>query len=203
MLSGHQLSGHFIGPGSDPNDLTERIFANDVMASFYQFSLVMSYNLIRGNGYSLPIFFGPVMSSTKIKQSIVQEGSTPDQFDMKLDVTTSGYLVGVQLGWKLGNAFVVNPYYVKTGYLNDSDRCQPYTTTVYVYGDLFDLSDPSCQSRADSSQKLQEYDITTSSYGLNFNFPTLGLSVNIFAETGEVPFFEGVELKMLQLSLVF
>lgn len=203
-IAGHTLSGDFWGPGDDPNDATERVFAKDVQAQFFQFGLMMNYNLFRSTGLSLPVFIGPVVSSTKLSQTIVQNDlSDPDDFDMNMDVTTTGYVAGIQMGLAFSKAVIINPYFVVTGFFDEGDKCQEYTSTVRTSGNLFDLSDPNCQDGLNSSTSSLEYDIATSSLGLNIVFPPIGLSVNAYAQTGSVPFFEGVEMTLLQLSLVF
>ncbi len=198
LAMGNQVTGEFSGPGEITTDSDYTIFANDVKSSLLQVSAGASFSVMKGSIIELQLFTAPSFTKTLVEQTIIQnEPTDPDDFDMILDPAILTYFAGAQVGIRISRYFTLNPYFIMTGLLNSEDSCQSYTTTVRIPGNLFDAPDENCQSG------LTEYDPTFNAFGVNILFPTLGLGINAFAETGEIPLFEAVEIDMYYFTLSF
>lgn len=201
---GTQLSGEFTSPGEVVGDPDYIIYANDVESSSYQASIGMYYSLIKQNHIEVQLLAGPAWTKTKVQQTIVQnDPANPDDFDMSLEPSLLTYFAGVQMGYKFSDYFVINPYFVISDLVNSSDRCQTYSSVVRVHGNLFDLGDQNCYEGNNSSTSKIEYDTSFSSIGLNAYIPKWGLTINLFSDTGDIPFFGGVSMDMYYIDFSF
>lgn len=200
-----QLNGEIRAPGQNNSG---RITSSDIDSKLYMAGGGLSFTLISSKYVSLPVFFGPMYMTGDFKSTITHvddSGTTLDDFDAESKPSALGYLAGAQLGIHLSKLVTLNPYFIISGAFSDDDKCQKFEATeVRVQGGLFDFNSQGCRTEGgDNSQSLIEFDAFVQSFGVNLIFPTIGLSVNAYAETGEVPQFEGTKIKVFFLSFTF
>lgn len=194
--SANQFSGDF-----SSNSGGTEVEAKNAKSEFIQAGAGLSIRMFSGSFLPIQIFAGPSVVKTTVEQSITS--SNGDDFDQTLDATVLTYMAGIQASLKLTNWFAINPYFVTTDFVSSDDKCQEFETNVRSHGPLFDFSDPACQDGLNSSTSTLEFDTSLSVFGVNIQFPSLGLGVNVLSDTGELEGFQGAELKMYQLTYTF
>ena len=200
LIFGNQLSGDFIGPGAN-NSTEYPIIAEDVEARTTQLSFGISYDPLAGTSYALPIFFGPGIVFTDLKETVLTNDPLGrDDFDLKMSAQSLMLYGGFQGAVRIKKHFMVGVFAVASQHLDDNDKCQSYSVDVREYGFFFDLSDPACQDGQNSSTSKIEYDLSLFSYGLTLGIPTWGVSLVAFSEVSETEYFEGVQLDMYQIT---
>lgn len=197
---GTKLSGDLSSPGQSG----ATIHANDIESSLFMAGAGLNFFLLNNDFISLPIFAGPMLISANVSQHTRQvNGSTTlDDFEAEVSPSVLGLMVGLQAGFHFSKYFSLNPYVVMAEPLNSDDLCHEYTASnIRVSGSLRDLSSPGCKTN--SSQSLVEFDVFLQSFGVNLLFPSLGLGINAFAESGDVPLFSGVKVQSFFITLNF
>lgn len=187
--------------------------ATGVTSSF----TLMSVGVVRqffgevDGGFSLPVFAGPALSRAKISQTIkiTQAGTVQDDFDMEVDGTQFGFLVGTQAGFDLGKAFRVNPFAMAIVPLGDA--CATYdVTAIRTNGSENTASTPECGGMtatppraATTTRQIEIADgDVQASLGINVEYVPWGVAFNITA-----PFLKdalgGGNVALLTLSWSF
>lgn len=128
-------------------------------------------------GFTLPVFFGPVISQTKLKERVLNRtlgGALLNDYDLELNNIQVGMLLGVQAGIPLGEKFQLNPFVIG-GYYFNSESDNPRITAVRANGGGTDLNGLLSGTTGFS---LQEYMLSA---GLNLVYRPWGLSLNVTA----------------------
>lgn len=197
---GNQIKGDFSTTSQHQGSSIE-VDSKGVNSSMYQLASGFTLTMFKDSAFPIQFFAGPSLTNTKVEQTVTSNQG--DDFDMTMEPSTMGYMVGAQVGLFLSSWLAFNPYYVVGGMMNAADQCQKFTSKVRSYGPFWDFGEPACQDGQNSSTSKLEYDTSFAAIGLNVLLPTLGVSVNLFAETGEVPGYEGVDLELYYITVSF
>ncbi len=198
---GNQLSGELSSPGKGNNPLLP-LWARDVEAHNMQAAVGVSWDIIQNSALLWNLHGGPGMINTDVTQNIVNtDPDSPDDYLMKMKASTPGYMVGTQIAIRPFKYFAIAVYALNSGVLDEDDHCQPYTVEFRQRGSFGGLSSQECQDPGKSDGYEVYYDPTITAYGVNLAIPPWGISLNLYSETGEVPYFDGVKIKMLQFTL--
>lgn len=197
----NSTSGDFSFNVNDPSDGNFQLDITDAKSTQFMASLGLSYTLFANSFMPLQFFGGPAFVKTDVEQTVRTTGaaSQDDDFDMTLSPTTISVLAGAQMGIRLSDYLVINPYFVISMLVNEDDKCQGFETVVRQTGPLFDFGDPNCQDGQNSSTSQIEYDTAFASFGVYLIIPKWGFAVNVFAQSEEP---EGIGEPSLQLYAV-
>ena len=110
LIFGNQLSGDFIGPGAN-NSTEYPIIAEDVEARTTQLSFGISYDPLAGTSYALPIFFGPGIVFTDLKETVLTNDPLGrDDFDLKMSAQSLMLYGGFQGAVRIKKHFMVGVF---------------------------------------------------------------------------------------------
>jgi hypothetical protein len=198
-----QVNGEVTSPGQNNSGI---IRSSDIDSQLLMVGGGATFTLINNSFLTLPVFAGPMFVTGKFSSSILHtdaSGTVLDDFDAEGNPSFVGVQAGVQAGFHFSEHFSLNPYFVITRPLSDENNCQQFEATeVRTSGGLFDLNGQGCRDTEDSARSRYAFDIFVQSFGLNLLFPSIGLSVNAYAEAGEVPSYEGTKIKLFFLSFM-
>lgn len=196
-----QVGGEITAPGQNSSGSIE---STNLDSQLYLVSGGVTYNLWRNSWLSLPLMFGPAYMSGKFSGTFVQKDASNnvlDDFDAKSSPSYLGWMAGVQAAFLVNEHLSIIPYFLTIQPLSDKDKCQEFqSTAVRVSGSLFDQSSPGCGNQAGFGNPQVEFDVFVQSLGLNIAIPTLGLTFNVYTETGDVPLFEGTSIDFYSVS---
>lgn len=178
------------GPGSE---CVVRQDTRDIKAINMTLSAGVAYQLFgkEDGGFSVPVFLGPTLTRTRITQTYVDtEGPSTvrSDWDMKLEHTIPGVLLGVQAGINVGKYFKINPFLILSQTLGS--KCKPYETTALRVDSTGENGDstPDCgggmgpgNPGPTTGQSLVETGGSIFTPGINVTYKPWGLSANVTA----------------------
>lgn len=170
-------------------------------ASFLTLSAGVVYQFFgeEDGGFTLPVFFGPLLAHADMKQTVRAPGVGNADFDMTLRETSPGAMIGVQAGINATKHFKLNPYLM--GGTFGFTECHKYTATVR--SDPQSYSNPSGQIC--SGQKIP-YDSFVVGMGLNATYKPWNVTVNLTAPLLKNALMGGtsdIDVTMLSVSWAF
>ena len=195
------VDGDITAPGANSSG---QIQSTNINSQIFMLSGGVTLSLLKTDLLRIPLFFGPALIQGNYNASFLHTASNSsvlDDFDARVQPSLLGYVAGVQFGLYFSKHFALVPYYVLARPFSEDDTCQEFTTTeVRVSGGLFDQSSAECMNQDPGQKSLVGFNVFVESFGLNLLFPTIGLGVNVFSESGDVPLFEGTPITTFFIS---
>ena len=196
-----EVGGEITAPGQNSSGTID---STNLKSQLYMLSSGVTYRLVSNKWLSMPVMIGPAVIGGQFSGRFVQRDSgntVLDDFDAESSPSYVGWMAGVQAAFSVHKHLSIIPYFLTMQPLSDDDKCQEFTATnVRVNGGLFDQSSPGCEGSGGNNKSEVEFDVFVQSLGLNLAIPTLGLTFNIYTETGDVPLFEGTSIDFYSVS---
>lgn len=198
-----QIEGGLTAPGE--NNGLSTIRSSNIESRLYLLGGGATYHLLRTEFLTIPLFTGPIYILGDISATFVQSnsgGTVTDDFDASSSPSTPGWIAGVQAAFNFSKHLSMVPYFLMLQPFSENGKCQKFNADqVRVSGSLFDQSSSGCSSNSGGNGSSEaEFDIFVQSFGLNIVFPTVGLSVTLLTESGDVPFFAGTKVDFYSLA---
>lgn len=196
-----EVGGEITAPGQNSSGTLD---STNLKSQLYMLSTGITYRLISNKWLSLPVMIGPAYISGQFSGRFVQRDASNmvlDDFDAEASPSFLGWMAGVQAAFSVHRHLSIIPYFLTMQPMSGEARCQEFSTTnVRVSGTLFDQSSPACEASGGNNKSQLEFDVFVQSLGLNLAIPSLGLTFNLYTETGDVPLFEGTSIDFYSVS---
>jgi hypothetical protein len=196
LLSANKLSGEFASNFGGNN-----VTAKNAESTLLQAGSGLSFSFFRKSMVAIQFFIGPSINKSDLSQDITS--GSGDDFTMTMSPMIPSYFIGAQMEIRAFKFLTLNPYFIMSNYLSGSDSCQKFDSNVRSFGSLWDLGDPNCQNGEDSSTKQVEYDTNYSALGINLIFPTISITINIYAESQDFQDFQSAPQDLYAIGFTF
>ena len=195
----NSMSGEFSSSSNGDNGSFE-ITIPQANSNFTLAGAGVSLRLLHKSFFFNSTFWRPAIIKTKTEQSV--QSNSGDDFDQTIDATVNSYFIGAQAGILLTKHLELNPYFIITSPISNTDKCLEYSTEVRSTGNFFDFTDPQCldQHGNNVGTPKTKFDMGLDSFGMNIKFPSIGLAVNVLAELGNLEGFQGAEVQLYYVS---
>lgn len=204
-LLGSSAKGH-VDAQPQPNCPSCARVKLDSIASSYQLLTAGAVYQAAGDtseGFTLPVFAGPLLSRSSSRQTVTRFGQTAtllDDFDMEVEDLSLGLALGAQAGIPVGRGFELNPF-VMAGVFFRGD-CRGYDVTRQgLNGGFSSTSDSGCSG---ARQIRAGEDRLIATGGLNVLYTPWSVSLNATAPfLGRLIAGEDAKITLLTLSWSF
>ena len=186
---GNRVGGEFSVTQESGCSPCTRTDMKDIKSSFYALGAGLNWTFLggsQGSVVSAGIFAGPAVTSISMTQQVVKNDGTgvTDDFEMKVSPTFVTALFGLQLGFRIGDWFLINPYLLSNWVFNE--QCHTYEVTkVTTSGPLVGRSTSTCGGSTNGGPATTTHQIEmkadVAAIGVNLGFPQAGASINLFS----------------------
>jgi len=163
------------------NAFLKKYFLTNIKASFYTLSGGVHFQILKQKGAIPTVNFigGPFLKLIDFSQSYRREDFNNNielDFDMKSSPMIPGLMLGGQMGWKIQDKFIINPF----GFIQVpiSSECKDYEVTKVRKDTNNEAGQGTCPDSGDTGLDFSMFQI---SGGVNFVYIPWDLSINITA----------------------
>ncbi|MDH5580561.1 MAG: hypothetical protein OEY33_01520 [Bdellovibrionales bacterium] len=163
------------------NVFLKKYYLSNITSDFYTLSGGIHFQLLKQKGALPSINFigGPYLKLIKFSQSYRREDFNKNielDFDMESNPTIPGLMIGGQMGWKIKDKFIINPF----GFIQIpiSSECKSYEVTSVRKDSNNEAGKGTCPETGENGIDFSMFQI---SGGINLVYIPWDLSVNITA----------------------
>lgn len=201
LVAGSNAEGDFSyhDPATGAGNKVSEI--SDMDATYLNASLGVVYQFFgdKEGGFSLPVFFGPLLSMSSVKQRYRDRNRSTfaleTDADLEVNLTNPGYFVGAQASLPVGKYFRLNPFVIYGA--NSKSDVSPEIATVRLETPG---AEPRYLQRIRSGEKIGIPN-KFAAIGINLFFKPWGLSMNLTAPLVRKAILEDEDAKMTLLTL--
>jgi hypothetical protein len=163
------------------NTFINEYFLTNIKADFLTFTGGLHFGLLKGEGLKPTINFigGIYLKFIRFSQSYRREdinNNTELDFDMESNPIIPGLLLGGQMGWKIGNHFLINPF----GFFQIpiGSECRSYQVVTVRKDPNNEAGTGTCPETGENGLDYSGFQL---SGGINISYIPWDLSINVTA----------------------